>query len=111
LIFQRCGLLPEKPADAGPGPSSTIEDSGLIEHSLGNGTDTPGTPESFDEILQSSLTPTEDGEGGWTWDLVEKERKRGMKIAKHMGELDALKTEFTGDSKPALGVYRDLLFA
>lgn len=111
LVFQRCGALPGKRADAGPGPTSTIEDSGLIEQSLTNGIDTPGTPESFDEVLQSSLIPTEDGDKEWTWDMIEKERQRGMAIAKHMGNLDALKSEFTGDSKPALGLYRDLLWA
>ena len=111
LVFQRCGVLPSKPADSEPSPSSSIEDSGITEQSMANGADTPGTPESFDEALQSSLTPTEDGEKGWTWIMIEKERQRGMEIAKLMGDMDQLKAEFTGDSKPALGVYRDLLWA
>jgi hypothetical protein len=111
LVFQRCGALPDKPADSEPSPSSTIEDSGLVEQSMANGTDTPGTPESFDEVLKSSLMPTEEGEKGWTWDMIEKERQRGMEIAKLFRDLDLLKLEFTGDSKPALGVYRDLLWA
>ena len=111
LVFQRCGALPTKPENSEPSPSSTNEDSGLAEQYIANGTDTPGTPESLDEVLQSSLTPAEDGEKGWTWDMIEKERRRGMDIARLMGDLDTLKTEFTGNSKPALGLYRDLLWA
>ncbi|KAG0646681.1 putative thioesterase [Hyphodiscus hymeniophilus] len=110
LVFQRCGVLPSKPEDSEPGPPSSIEDSGLIEQSMANGTDTPGTPESFDEVLQSSLTPTEARSKGWTWAMVEKERQRGMEIAKLFGDMDQLKGEFTGDSRPALGAYRDLLW-
>ena len=111
LVFQRCGLLPSKPDDSEAGPSSSIEDSGLTEQSITNGTESTGTPESLDDVLQSSLTPTEDGSKGWTWDMVEKERQRGMKIAQLMADMDQLKGEFTGDSKPALGAYRDLLWA
>ena len=111
LVFQRCGALPAKPDNSEPSPSSTIEDSGLIEQSMANGTDTPGTPESFNEAVQSSLTPTEEGDKGWTWDMIEKERRRGMEIARLMAQMDSLKDEFTGDSKPALGQYRDLLWA
>ena len=110
LVFQRCGALPEKPAGSGPIPESTIEDSGLVEQSLANGTDTPGNPEPFYEVLQSLLTPTEDGDKRWTWNMIEKERQRGMYLAsKLMGDSsrDELKQSFTGDSKPALGVYID----
>jgi hypothetical protein len=111
LVFQRCGALPAKPENSEPSPTSTIEDSGLIEQSMANGADTPATPESFDEAVQSSLTPSEEGEKGWTWDMIEKERQRGMGIGRLMAQMDSLKDEFTGNSKPALGQYRDLLWA
>jgi hypothetical protein len=108
LVFQRCGVLPQKPVGLETGPTGEVEDEGLTEQSMANGAD---TPESFDEVIQSSLTPTEEDEKGWTWDMIEKERQRGMKIAKLMGDMDQLKGEFTGDSKPALGEYRDFLWA
>jgi hypothetical protein len=111
LVFQRCGVLPSKPADSEPSPSSSIEDSGLTEQSVVNGMEASSTHESFDEVLQSSLTPTKDGSKGWTWEMIEKERQRGMEIAKLMGDMDQLKDEFTGNSKPVLGEYRDLLWA
>jgi hypothetical protein len=111
LVFQRCGILPSKAADSGPGPSSTIEERALPERPMANGIETPGTTEAFDEVLQSSLTPTEEGLKSWTWEMIEKERQRGMKIAKLIADLDQLKGEFTGHSKPAFGEYRDFLWA
>ena len=112
LIFQRCKALPSKPADTEPDTSSTIEPPGITELPIANSINTPSKPESFDEALQSSMTPMEAGEQCWTWDMIERERRRGMEIAKLMGDLgDGLKPELTGNSKPALGVYRDLLWA
>ena len=111
LVFQRCGILPGKPVESEPESASTVEDSGLIDLSIANGTETPSSSESFNNVLQSSLSPTNDGSKGWTWEMIEKERQQGMKIVDHFGNLDQLKGAFTGDSKPALGAYRDLLWA
>ena len=43
--------------------------------------------------------------------MVEKEKKRGMEIAEHMLGMGKLREEFTGNAKPALGVYRYLVWA
>jgi len=103
--FENCGLLPPKPQDsdlATPSPegSSSIEGAMVEEIAI--------SQESLDDLLDSSLNPSQVGNSGWTWEMVEKERQRGMKIAKLMAGLDQLNEEFTGDTKPALGAYRDL---
>ncbi|RFU28926.1 hypothetical protein B7463_g7413, partial [Scytalidium lignicola] len=109
LVFQRCQQLPLKPEDSTPESSSSMEDSGIIESSVGNSaTISPG---SVAELLEWSLTPEQDTVNEWSWEMIEAERQRGMKIAALMAGLDQLKEEFTGDSKPALGEYRDLLWA
>ena len=63
-----------------------------------------------EDVAQGSLEPGLVGQEGWTWEMIEKERQRGMKIAEHMLGMDELKEEFTGNSKPALGIYRDFLW-
>lgn len=107
-VFVNCGQMPPKPAGSSP-ESSSVEDPGLIEHVVVNGAAL--SQESVDDLLDSSLSPSQVGAKEWTWEMVEKERLRGMEIAKCMAGLDKLKEEFTGDSKPALGAYRDFLWA
>jgi len=43
----------------------------------------------------------------WDWKRIEAENARGMKWAEHFMALDGLYGEFTGEEKPALGIYRD----
>ena len=106
-VFVNCGQMPPRPADSTP-ENSSVEDSGLVEHAVINGT--AFSQESVTDLLDSSLKPSQVGATQWTWDMVENERQRGMNIAEQMAGLDKLKDEFTGDSKPALGAYRDLLW-
>jgi hypothetical protein len=111
LTFQRCGLLPPKPEDSAPSPPSSVEDSGLVENSfVDSGASTvlagsASTSEDFEDLIRESIIPQQDVEKAWTWDMVEKERARGMEMARLMAGLDGLKMEYTGNSKPALGVY------
>jgi hypothetical protein len=55
------------------------------------------------------VLPTFSGED-WNWDIIEAERLRGLEIAQHFTEMDALHDEFDGGSKGTLGEYADLLF-
>lgn len=108
-VFGNCGLLPARLANSTtPEPSSAVN-FGLVQNPVIVGPALSAEP--VDDLLVSSLGPSQVGAQEWTWELVEKERQRGMKIAEHMAGLDELKEEFTGDTKPALGVYRDLLWA
>ncbi len=61
-------------------------------------------------LLNESLEPAWVGQEGWTCEMVEKERKRGMEIAEHMPRMDNLTEEFTQNAKPALGMYWDSLW-
>jgi hypothetical protein len=106
-VFEQCGLLPPRPIDSTPESSST-EDSGLVERTMVEGGAV--SPDSMDELLDLSLLPSQADAKAWTWEMVEKERQRGMEIGELMAGMDRLKEEFTGDSKPALGAYRDLLW-
>ena len=46
-----------------------------------------------------------DIDGEWTWERVEEERKRGIRIAEAWGRLDDLNTLFEGDGAVVLGRY------
>ncbi|KAJ9233980.1 hypothetical protein DTO207G8_9012 [Paecilomyces variotii] len=68
------------------------------------------SPESDDSEGGFSAGPKEmrkQAEDEWTWDRVERERQRGMEIAKSLAELDRLDGEFTAEAD-ALGLRRDL---
>lgn len=57
------------------------------------------------------LLPEKDGEvEQWTWDVIEKERLRGLKFAENFVAMDGLHEVFDGGEKGALGEYADLLF-
>jgi hypothetical protein len=107
-VFERCGQLPPRPVNSSP-PEPDTENSGLTERSMEGLTDI--SKESVWDFLDESLEPAQVGQERWTWGMVEKERKRGMEIAEHMLGMDKLREEFTGNAKPALGAYRDLLWA
>jgi len=104
-VFRAAGLLPPKPADQDtppvsmtPNPDATSMDATAA--SLAEGL----TPENAGEIMAASLVAKE-GDGEWTWDKVEAERKRGLKIAQMFNGLDALNEEFIYEGKPVLGRY------
>jgi len=46
----------------------------------------------------------------WTWEKIVAENERGLKYAEHFAALDGLHEEFTGEDRPAIGEYRDLLW-
>ncbi|KAF2025317.1 hypothetical protein EK21DRAFT_76717 [Setomelanomma holmii] len=48
--------------------------------------------------------------GEWTWDVIEAERLRGLKVAQKFAEMDGMHEYFDGGRNGALGEYADLLF-
>lgn len=104
-VFRASGLLPPKPEDLdtpaasiSPTPDTTSVEAAAasIAESL--------SPDNAGDVLAASLTAKEDG-GEWTWEKIEEERKRGLKIAHMFNGLDALNAEFAYDGKPVLGRY------
>ncbi len=109
-VLRASGLLPPRPTDSETPPPQTnkIPDPQITSN------DTPITsaaatltPDNADEIIAASLTAndadTESEE--WTWERVERERKRGLQIAELYNGLEALNGEFTGEEQPVLGRY------
>ncbi|KAK5144943.1 hypothetical protein LTR04_001434 [Oleoguttula sp. CCFEE 6159] len=101
LVLLRSELLPPRPAPSEPTPPPS-------------GTDTPITSQqSSPEEGLATLTASADkaetprdrrpADDDWTWDAMEKERLRGLKLAEMFGALDGLHDEFTGGMDGALG--------
>ena len=105
-ILQNSGLLPPKPSntDSVSGSSSPPSDeaSGVL------------VPESIqdmalgkaEDLMDSSLTPSTT-DVTWSWEQVEQERVRGMKIADCFNGTEALNDEFTAEKTAVLGRYGD----
>lgn len=106
-VLQASELLPPKPADhatppaiSAPTPESTSNTAAAVsvvdQITQGN---------AEDVVVASLKAAVENKNGEWTWDQVEEERKRGLKIAEMWGALDGLNGEFTGDGGVVLGRY------
>ena len=107
-VLRASELLPPKPADHETPPISMTPDIPAT-----SSVDTPAasvaaslTPDNAGEMMAASLnaqgSPSSDE---WTWDRVEEERKRGMKIAEMYNGLDMLNEIFKGDEETVLGEY------
>ena len=108
-ILRASQLLPPKPADHET-PPLTMTPNPENMNSLDTTTTASivevFTPDKAGEIMAASLTAAcVDGSEEWTWERVEKERKRGMRIAELYEGLEALSEEFTGDDMAVLGEY------
>ena len=57
--------------------------------------------------IDTSLTAIGGDGDGWDWQRVEDERVRGMQIAEHFNNVDAIATEFRAEEDDALGIYTD----
>ncbi|KAI9734037.1 MAG: hypothetical protein M1818_006975 [Claussenomyces sp. TS43310] len=88
VILNASGLLPPKPNGWNTMSGDKVQSNGaaIVE--------TPATTDGSE----------------WDWTAIEAENARGMKFAEHFAALDDLAGEFTGADRPALGVYRDLLW-
>lgn len=105
-VFRASGLLPPKPADhetppmsETPNPEITSNDAAVTSVAAN------WTPDNAGEVMAASLTAKDVGADEWTWERVEEERRRGLKIAELYNSLDMLSEEFTGDGRPVLGRY------
>ena len=105
-VLRASQLLPPKPADQetppmtitpNPETNSTDASAASIVEGL--------TPENAGEIMAASLTAGFGESNEWTWERIENERKRGMRIAELYQGLEALGEEFTGKNMPVLGQY------
>jgi hypothetical protein len=115
IVFQRSQMLPEKP----PGAPSTFFTPSQSASSSGDGSPTRNqmtdlhtdtvTEESVTSVLVESLFPeTVNGDDvPWTWEVVEKERKRGLRFAQAFDGLNALRDEFDGGGGRVLGTFSD----
>lgn len=93
VVMDASGLLPPRPGGwntmSGPKPET-------------NGYATNGHVVENGSAVAVNGAATEDA---WDWKRVEAENARGMEFAKHFVALDGLHDLFTGEEKPALGVY------
>ncbi|CAD6589235.1 MAG: hypothetical protein ASARMPREDX12_003701 [Alectoria sarmentosa] len=103
-VFRAAGLLPPRPADQETPPVSITPDTeastiDAAAASIGESF----TANNAGDIMAASLAPKAvDGE--WTWERIEAERKRGLRVAEfYIG--DKLNEEFDYEGKPALGHY------
>jgi hypothetical protein len=58
-----------------------------------------------EDVLPKSVLAEE-----WNWDVIEKERRRGLVVAQKFAEMDGMHEFFDGGKNGALGEYADLLF-
>lgn len=106
-VIQASELLPPKPADHETPPISMAPNTEAV-----SSTDTTATsiadnltPANAGEVMAASLGANDDDNDEWTWERVEEERKRGMKIAEIYNSLDLLNEEFRGEGGMVLGSY------
>ncbi|KAF2671909.1 hypothetical protein BT63DRAFT_422425 [Microthyrium microscopicum] len=120
IVLQRSHMLPPRPVgmpsavfglstekNSPSTPAGEFSDPGI------NGTtssDNGLNAGSVNSILEESLFPEVDSDNTaqpWTWDIVEKERLRGLKFAQAFDGLNALREEFDAGEGSALGVFGD----
>ncbi|KAL5121448.1 hypothetical protein ACEQ8H_000520 [Pleosporales sp. CAS-2024a] len=58
-----------------------------------------------DEVLPQSVEAKD-----WNWDMIEKERLRGLEVAQKFADMDGMHEYFDGGKNGALGEYADWLF-
>jgi hypothetical protein len=93
VVMDISGLLPPRPGGWNTMKGEKIE---------GNGS----TTEPVEESTNGSAKTGDD----WDWKRVVAENARGLEFAEHLAAMDDLHSEFTADTKPALGKYKDLFW-
>ncbi|KAL8848309.1 MAG: hypothetical protein Q9221_006663 [Calogaya cf. arnoldii] len=127
LIIQNSGLLPPKPKDhqtppvsetpavpvegdalpnSGPVPSSgTAGPAPIVTRDMSS----ENATQVIDEALNENAARGDRDEGGaWDWNRIEKERLRGMEIAKKWNLTERLGEMFEGEEGMALGRWWDI---
>lgn len=103
-VLEHSNLLPPKPAGHEP-PAATLSSS--AESSSIELTAAMAAREirpSTEQIIDGTVKPSSDVDI-WTWEKVEDERLRGMRLARLFAGLDELHNEFTADKEPVLGQF------
>ena len=103
-VLRASQLLPPKPADHETPPMTITPnpETNPVDPSAASIIEIL-TPDNTGEIMAASLTAGFGESDEWTWERVENERKRGMRIAELYQGLEALSEEFTGENMPVLG--------
>ncbi|KAL8689188.1 MAG: hypothetical protein Q9218_005082 [Villophora microphyllina] len=130
LILQNSGLLPPRPQNDEPQTSTETPPPPRPEETTDSSSQTPPEEEdatatlpasgamanlsldlsssTADNLLSAALhTLPTSPLGEWTWNRIEQERQRGMKIMEAWNQTEALDEEFTGGEEMALGRYWD----
>ena len=105
LVLQRSEMLPSRP----PGAPSTFftTTSELPEAQVGS---SASTGMGASDLLEESLFPSDatGAEEEWTWERVEKERQKGLKLSQLFDGLDGLRDAFDMGEDGAMGRFTDL---
>ena len=112
IILERSRLLPRRPAGVSLPPRT--EDS-VVPTPAANGTPTQTGEKAHSELVaedvDSKLGGTEAADGeevedeSWTWEMMEAERLRGLKMASHFDQLSGIHDEIRAGE--VLGQYSD----
>lgn len=118
-VLRASNLLPPRPQPAdqresSPAPSSSTPPSDSTSTTAAATTTstldhtTPGLNTEEEDIVVASLnTHLKDGDGDegreWTWERVEEERIRGLRVAEAWGGMEVLSGELRGEGEMVLG--------
>lgn len=111
VVLERSRLLPRRPVGTELPPRAESGDSGSVTQSEAPtpALDDHASLEAVATQISARLEGVENDEQNedeaWTWDDMEKERLRGLKMAKHFDALSGLHNELRDGE--ALGVYSD----
>jgi hypothetical protein len=110
LVLERSRLLPPRPSGVSLPPRAEASNGDVASASSKPGVlqDISG-PESAAGVVAANLTVIEDGakvfQDEWTWEDMEAERLRGLKLAAHLDALNDCHGELRADE--VLGKYGD----
>ncbi|KIV98436.1 hypothetical protein, variant [Verruconis gallopava] len=127
LVLERSQMLPVRPEGTPilggwtPSTSSntTPESIGTLSPDLErsitfNNIAHGGFAGSRQAILEQTLFPNindmSNADCGWTWEIMQKERLKGLSLAEAFDSLDNLKDTFDLNAEEAIGRYSDLIF-
>ena len=103
-LLQHSNLLPLKPAGHETPPAIMSSSAGSSSVGLTAAMAAREIRTSAEQIMDGAIKPLSDI-NSWTWERVEAERLKGMKIAELFAGLDELHNEFTADREPVLGEF------
>lgn len=108
IVLERSRLLPARPAGVGFPPRAEASDASTPQiytpaTPAGNGTITTDASELSSKL--AGVKSVSDIEDEWSWDDMERERLRGLELAKHFDALNGCHNELRGGD--VLGKFGD----